>query len=83
MKIASPAAAAEKVTVLKRLWQRLAQALDHLVANRARRHVPAAALRRSRHDLDRCRQLMLRGQPVPVKAANPAASRRVMMSAQR
>jgi hypothetical protein len=39
-------------------WDRLARALDQHLADRSRREVPAATLRRSKHDIDRCRRLM-------------------------
>jgi hypothetical protein len=42
-------------------WQRLGQALDAYLVDRSRRVVPAAVLRRSRHDIARCRRLMHRG----------------------
>ena len=39
-------------------WHRLGRALDRHLADRSRREVPAATLRRSKHDIDRCRRLM-------------------------
>ena len=39
-------------------WQRLALALDEYFAQRTKRTVPEATLRRSRQDLARCRRLM-------------------------
>lgn len=39
-------------------WQRLSQALDRFVVGRSQHLVPATVLRRSKHDLDRCRRLM-------------------------
>jgi hypothetical protein len=39
-------------------WHRLAQTLDEYFAARSKRAVPAATLRRSKHDIDRCRRLM-------------------------
>lgn len=41
-------------------WQRLAQALDAYVVKRSKRAVPAITLRRSRHELARCRRLVHR-----------------------
>lgn len=40
-------------------WQRIARALDGLAAQRSQKAVPAIALLRSKHDIDRCRRLML------------------------
>jgi hypothetical protein len=42
-------------------WQRTAQALDRVMAQRSERAVPAVVLRRSRSDIARCRRLMLEG----------------------
>ncbi len=39
-------------------WQRLALALDEYFAQRTKRTVPEATLRRSRQDFERCRRLM-------------------------
>lgn len=46
-------------------WQRLAQTLDDYLVERTKRAVPDAAFRRSRHEIDRCRRLMLKGAPAP------------------
>ena len=40
-------------------WQRIAQAIDHFMAQRSQRAVPAPALRRSRDDIKRCRRLII------------------------
>jgi hypothetical protein len=50
------------------LWQGISRALDRFVVCRSRLFVPAVALRRSKYDFDRCRQLMLRGSISPVTA---------------
>lgn len=39
-------------------WQSLAQALDRYFVDRSRRAVPASTVRRSKHDIERCRRLM-------------------------
>jgi len=39
-------------------WRKLAQALDARFADRSLRAVPAAALRRSKREVARCRRLM-------------------------
>jgi len=41
-------------------WQRLARALDESFANRSKRAIPVAVLRRSRRDIERCRRLLRR-----------------------
>jgi hypothetical protein len=46
-------------------WQRIAQSIDTLVANRTKRTVPQIVLRRSQYDLDRCRRLILRAATAP------------------
>ena len=46
-------------------WQRLAQTLDDYSAERTKRAVPDATFRRSRHEIDRCRRLMLKGALSP------------------
>ncbi len=47
-------------------WHRLALALDEHFADRSKRAVPATTLRRSRHDIDRCRRLLHKNALVPV-----------------
>jgi hypothetical protein len=49
----------------QRFWRRLARMLDDYLVGRAKRAVPAAALRRSRHEIDRCRRLMRKGSLMP------------------
>jgi len=46
-------------------WQRLAQTLDNYLVERTKRVVPDVAFRRSRHEVDRCRRLMLKGALTP------------------
>jgi hypothetical protein len=46
-------------------WQRLARTLDDYLAERTKRAVPDATFRRSRHEIDRCRRLMLKGALTP------------------
>jgi len=58
-------------------WHRLAQALDARFEYRSKRAMPAAALRRSRRDIERCRQLLRKGVRVPV--ASPALPRSGVM----
>jgi hypothetical protein len=43
---------------LRTFWRKIAHALDRLVVYQSHRVIPAAALRRSKHDHDRCRRLM-------------------------
>jgi hypothetical protein len=64
------------VTVTKRkgYWHRLAQALDQRFADRSKRAVPATTLRRSKHDIDRCRRLMHKNALAPIGASFIAVS---------
>jgi hypothetical protein len=55
------------------LWWRLAEALDRYVADRSKLAVPPATLRRSRHDIVRCRRLMRGSVAVPSAATLRAA----------
>jgi hypothetical protein len=48
-------------------WQRFAQALDAYCASRTGRAVPEITLRRSRHEIARCRRLMHKHVAVPAK----------------
>jgi len=58
-------------------WQKLARALDAFFAVRTKRAVPEAALRRSTHEVARCRRLMLKGATTTSAAATvPAAALR-------
>jgi hypothetical protein len=50
-------------------WQRLGQVLDAYVAEQSKRAVPAITLRRSKHELARCRRLMHRPNAVPVETS--------------
>jgi hypothetical protein len=42
------------------IWQRLVRALDAYFVDRTKREVPGIILRRSRHEVARCRMLMLK-----------------------
>ncbi len=80
---ASAGSAANGSEEPQRLWQRIAQALDRFVVYRSQRAVPAIVLRRSKHDLDRCRRLMLDGSIAPAAATpNRAAIHRAVQTAQ-
>jgi hypothetical protein len=57
------------------IWQRLAQALDAYFVDRAKRAVPEITLRRSKHEVARCRALMHKASAVYVEASR--SSRRV------
>ncbi len=56
-------------------WQRLARAIDEYFVDRTRRVVPEITLRRSKHEVARCRRLMHKNCAVP--AAETLAGRRV------
>jgi hypothetical protein len=49
-------------------WQRLGQAMDAYLVDQSKRAVPATALRRSKHDIARCRRLMHRGSEIAAAA---------------
>ena len=59
----------------KGFWQRLAQAIDEYFVDRTKRAVPETTLRRSRHEINRCRQLMHRRSFAPVGAGIDLRSR--------
>ena len=40
------------------LWQRLLRAIDAYLADRTKKAIPAISLRRSRHEIARCRRLL-------------------------
>ena len=46
------------------VWQKLAQSLDAYFVDRTIRAVPAITLRRSKHDIERCRRLMHKSSAV-------------------
>jgi len=52
------------------LWQRFGQALDHFMAQRSQRAVPAQVLRRSRDDIKRCHRLISQASPIAVPGEN-------------
>jgi hypothetical protein len=47
-------------------WKRFAQALDAYLAERTKRAVPEITLRRSRHEIARCRRLMHKREATPI-----------------
>jgi len=51
-----------------RFWRRVAQALDQYFVDRTRRTVPEVTLRRSKHEVARCRRLMLKSAMMPAEA---------------
>lgn len=57
-------------------WQKLAQALDAFFAVRTKRAVPEAALRRSTHEVARCRRMILKGATVPAPTHSAARATR-------
>jgi hypothetical protein len=56
-------------------WYRLARALDTSFAYRSKRAMPATALRRSRRDIERCRQLLRKCVRMPVASSSAALVR--------
>ncbi len=57
-------------------WQRLAQAIDEHFVDRATRTIPETTLRRSRHEINRCRRLMRKNSLTLVGAGVVLTSRR-------
>jgi hypothetical protein len=49
-------------------WRRFGQALEAYSVDRTKRAVPEIALRRSKHEIDRYRRLMLKGSMAPAEA---------------
>jgi hypothetical protein len=45
-------------------WKRFAQALDAYLGERTKQAVPEITLRRSRHEIARCRRLMHEATPI-------------------
>jgi hypothetical protein len=62
-------------------WRRLARMLDDYLVDRAKRTVPAAAFRRSRHEIEHCRRLMLKGSLMPAFKGTCAVPRRAACAA--
>ena len=60
-----PPGAAHGAARRRNFWQRLARTLDEYLAERTKWAVPDATFRRSRHEIDRCRRLMLKGALTP------------------
>lgn len=71
-----PPGAASRAAKPPGFWQRLAQTLDRLCADRTKRAVPEVALRRSQHEVERCRRLMLKSTMAPAEAKTARASAR-------
>jgi hypothetical protein len=63
-----PPGAAAGASRREGFWQRLGQVLDAYLADRSRRAVPATVLRRSKHDIARCRRLVHRGSEIAAAA---------------
>ena len=53
---------------LQGFWQTLARSLDAYFAGRTRRAVPEVTLRRSKHEMARCRRLVHRRVASPLEA---------------
>src|SRR5262245_8401228 len=56
-------------------WHRLALAVDAYFAERAKRAVPMATLRRSKHEMARCRRLICRRVAVPIEVLSSPQTR--------
>jgi len=53
---------------LQGFWQTLARSLDAYFAGRSRRAVPEVTLRRSKHEIARCRRLAHKRVAAPIEA---------------
>ena len=56
--VGEPSVAASIATKREGFWNRLAQALDRHFSDRSKRAIPPVMVRRSKHDIDRCRRMM-------------------------
>ncbi len=63
-----PPGAARRAAKLSGFWQRLAQAIDEYFVDRTRRAVPEITLRRSKHEVARCRRLIHKSSLKPAEA---------------
>ena len=61
-------------------WRRLANLLDAHFVERSRQAIPATVLRRSKHDIERCRRLMHKDRPA-MAAAKTVSARPVVDAA--
>jgi hypothetical protein len=59
----------------EKFWQRLSRAIDAYLAERVKKAIPAITLRRSRHEIMRCRLLMHRRVAVPVDTSRGRQTR--------
>jgi hypothetical protein len=59
----------------ERFWQRLSRAIDAYLAERIKKALPAITLRRSRHEIMRCRRLMQTRVAVPVDTSRGRQTR--------
>ena len=56
--VGEPSTVASITTKREGFWNRLAQALDRHFSDRSKRAIPPVMVRRSKHDMDRCRRMM-------------------------
>ena len=62
----------DRGAVTKTLWKRIAEGFDNFAARRSRQAVPAIMLRRSMHDYNRCRRLILKARSTAGDIPGPA-----------
>jgi hypothetical protein len=70
-----PSTASRATPKPERSWQRLSRAIDAYLAERVKKAIPAITLRRSRHEIMRCRRLMHRRVAVPVDTSRGRQTR--------
>ena len=56
--VGEPSAAESNAIKREGFWNRLAQALDRHFSDRSQRAIPPIMVRRSKHDINRCRRMM-------------------------
>ncbi len=59
----------------KGFWHRLALAVDCYVTERTKKAVPMATLRRSKHEMARCRRLICTRVAVPIEVLSSPQTR--------
>jgi hypothetical protein len=65
-----PSRAGNAATKPEWFWQQLSRAVDAYLAERIKKAIPAITLRRSRHELMRCRRLIHSRVAVPVDTSH-------------
>ena len=67
--------AADAAPKSESFWQGLSRAIDAYLAERTKKAIPAITLRRSRHEIARCRRLMRSRVAVPAHTSRGRLTR--------